>query len=267
MGLIDCHNHLQDERLAEMRPQIVEDLRSEGVTWWGVAGTSEDDWEEVARLAEAHPEVMPSFGLHPWKVEGRSHRWKARLRDCLERFPGSGVGEIGLDKWIRDADIDDQKVVFREQLAIAAELGRPVTIHCLQAWGSLLEEWRACGAGIRAVLHSFGGPTELLDDFAGAGAWFSLSGYFFRRDKRRKLEVFRSVPGDRLLLETDAPDMALPAYLDSRGGAFPGDGAECSVNHPANITVVYTEAARFLGEDVGSLAERMERNAERWWKG
>ena len=64
-GLIDAHLHLQDERLREHLLEIVEVLRKENVTWWGVNGTSPSDWEEVADLADSYSEVYPFFGVHP----------------------------------------------------------------------------------------------------------------------------------------------------------------------------------------------------------
>ena len=97
------------------------------------------------------------------------------------------------------------------QLRLAAERNLPLSIHCLQAWGPLLDILRAeprpaCGF----LLHSYGGAAELVAPLAELGAYFSLPGYFALERKTRQREAFRQVPADRLLIETDAPDQSLP---------------------------------------------------------
>src|SRR5690242_12653852 len=103
-----------------------------------VNGSSEQDWPLVLALARAHPEVLPSFGYHPWYIKERSTDWEQNLAGFLDQIP-AGVGEIGLDKWVRDHDLPDQERVFVAQLRMAAQRNLPVSIHCLQAWGTLLE--------------------------------------------------------------------------------------------------------------------------------
>jgi TatD DNase family protein len=107
------------------------------------------------------------------------------------------------------------------------------------------------------VLHSFGGPAEMVPALARLGAYFSFPGYFLHARKERQRVAFRQVPPDRLLLETDAPDQRLPAELTR----FPlADLAGNPLNHPANLAAVYAGVAELLGENVESLAARVEEN-------
>lgn len=256
--MIDCHLHLQDERLWKSRMEIVDSLRERGVKKLVVNGTCPGDWGRVAELAETFNEVVPFFGLHPWKINDVGDGWEALQRRHLESYLAAGVGEIGLDKWIRDHDIEKQKVVFSSQLKLAAELNRPITIHCLQAWGHLLECLRDTRISSPFLLHSFGGPIEMLPDFIELGAYFSLSGYFFRPDKKEKLEVFREVPEDRILLETDAPDMMPPTELVEIEIAP-------DVNHPASLVNIYRAYASWCGDSELEVARRLKTNAESWY--
>src|SRR5206468_3835534 len=119
--------------------------------------------------------------------------------------------EIGLDRWIENYDLPLQEEMFVWQLRLAAERNLPVSIHCLQAWGKLLELLQkeprpACGF----VLHSYGGPREMIPPLMKLGAYFSLPGYFAHERKQKQRETFQAVPLDRLLIETDAPDQMLP---------------------------------------------------------
>ena len=109
MKLYDAHNHLQDERLQPWIDGILRTLPDLGIVCAVVNGTSEADWEQVARLARQHCWIKPAFGLHPWFVKNRTPRWRDTLQRYLEEFPAAAVGEIGLDRWIADPDIQAQE--------------------------------------------------------------------------------------------------------------------------------------------------------------
>jgi len=289
MRLFDAHNHLHDERFAGHQSALMEACRAAGVIRMVVNGSTESDWPAVAELARQYPDcVIPAFGLHPWYVHERTPEWKANLNRFLDEVPGAVVGEIGMDRWILDcppsaragiapewashqaAPLDEQAEVFREQMRMAEERNVPASIHCLQAWGPLTEVLRkeprpACGF----LLHSYGGPAELVKPMARLGARFSFPGYFLHERKARHRETFRAIPEERLLVETDAPDQRLPANEElakvtgvREVGAvweLSGEGGR-PLNHPANLVRVYEGLARVLGVEVEVLARGVERN-------
>ena len=225
-----------------------------------VNGCCEEDWPAVAALAEAHRQVLPSFGYHPWCIHERSDDWEAELNRMLDAHPAA-VGEIGLDRWKEGLNYEGQEDVFVTQLRIAAERNLPASIHCLKAWGRILELLQEGPVPERGfLLHSYGGPTEMVQAFAQLGAYFSFPGYFLRAAKGRHREAFKSVPADRLLIETDAPDQRLPDALN----AYPlTDSAGEPMNHPANLPVVYQGVAKSLETPLVALAEQVEDNFER----
>jgi TatD DNase family protein len=254
----DAHNHLQDSRLATVRATFIADLRRENVRRMVVNGSCEEDWTAVLELAEAYPEVIPSFGYHPWYIKERSGEWKRCLSGFLDKMP-AGVGEIGLDRWIKGYDSHDQEQVFVFQLRLAAERNAPVSIHCLQAWGRLLDLLQEhprplCGF----VLHSFGGPREMIPALARLGAYFSLPGYFADPRKVRQRTAFTHVPRERLLIETDAPDQPLPSERVTYPLTHPT--TRKPLNHPANLPAVYAFASELLGEPMDNLARQVEEN-------
>lgn len=254
----DAHNHLQDERLALYLEEILADLPATGIQRMVVNGSCESDWPQVRELAQKIPQVIPSFGYHPWYIRERTENWKEILVQYLDSLP-SAIGEIGLDKWIKDHDLPQQREVFIWQLRLAAERNLPVSIHCLQAWGTLLDILKteprpACGF----VLHSFGGPQEMIQPLADLGAYFSLPGYFAHARKERQRETFKHIPGDRLLIETDAPDQSLPEER-VKFPLPPGENGK-PLNHPANLGSVYQFAAELLGQPLETLAAQVEEN-------
>lgn len=261
MKLWDAHNHLHDERLAPHRAEILAALAPLHVAGAVVNGTREDDWDAVAALARALPWVTPSYGLHPWHVTRRGAAWLEDLRRRIADDPRAAVGEIGLDRWIEGHDLDDQRGVFTAQLALATEHDRAVTIHCIQAWGALWEILRSHPLPRRGfLLHAYGGPPEMLPGFVERGARFSFSPYFLHERKAAQREVFRRVPADRLLVETDAPDLRPP---DERNRWPLRDAAGQPINHPANLAVAHGALAELRGIDAAELAALVEENFRR----
>ena len=238
--MYDSHNHLQDPRLLPHFNKVLSNCKVIGVKRMVVNGTSEADWSIVAELAKDHPVLLPSFGLHPWKIKSRSSNWQALLIQYLHNQP-SAIGEIGLDRWVDGFDIDDQLEVFDIQWQLAHELNRPVTIHCLKAWGLLLEKLEASPQSLSGfLLHSYSGSADLIKPLVQLGAYFSISGYFAQDKKKKHWDVLKQIPLDRLLLETDAPDMLPPKNLN----LYPIN--EYKINHPANIKSVYHFSAELF---------------------
>ncbi|MDA7921741.1 TatD family hydrolase [Verrucomicrobiales bacterium] len=259
MGLIDAHLHLQDSRLAGEFESILSQLRQAGVTRWVVNGTSPEDWSRVAEIASDNPEVIAGYGLHPWSVNSFGLAGLEELEYLLLQDPGAVVGEIGLDKWIRDHDNELQKKCFLKQLEIANRLGRSTVIHCLQSWGSLRDCLKEVPPEKPFLLHSYGGPLEMIGDFLDRGAFFSISGYFFRDDKVKKLAVFDEIPSDRILLESDAPDMLPPPELIKLPLA---DG----VNHPVNLVRIYASYAERVSFPLDEVIAQIAGNFGNWYQ-
>ena len=259
--MIDAHNHLHDARLLPHRAEIFSALAQLGVTRAVVNGTREDDWPAVASLAREHSFVIPSFGLHPWHVAARSPDWLARLRGNLDANPAAVIGEIGLDRWIAGHDHDVQREVFSAQMALAAERDLPATIHCLRAWGPLWDLIRTGPVPSHGfLLHAYGGPGEMVRGFATRGGYFSFNAYFLHGRKAAQRAVFQQIPIDRLLVETDAPDMSPP---DDRNARPLRDAGGEPLNHPANLALAYTALADLRGLSVDQLTAQVAENFAR----
>lgn len=276
LPLYDAHNHLQDEWLAPYRDRTIQQLEALPITGAVVNGTCAEDWPHVEGLAARFTWIVPSFGLHPWLVGNRRTDWLERLQQVLSADPRSHVGEIGLDRWIlerarpddprlqglRRAPFAEQREVFSAQLALAATLNRAATLHCLDAWGALWEILTSTRVPARGfLLHAYGGSSEMVNGFLERGAYFSFNGYFLGERKDRQRDVFKNLPLDRLLVETDAPSMPLPQAW--RTHKLPPGPRNTPLNHPANIEAVYTGLAALRGISVEDLATAVEQNFRR----
>ncbi len=202
-------------------------------------GSSEEDWQQVADLSPSRPLMLRSFGLHPWYVKERSPKWKDNLVSFLRGQP-SGIGEIGLDHAVENRNDQEEEDVFVAQIEIARELKRPVSIHCRRAWERMLELLAAFGKhapGI--VIHSYSGSAESVKPLAELGVYFSFSGAITRETNERGRAALQVVPLDRLLIETDAPDLmpVLPAD-ETRDLSL-----DHPVNEPANLVFILHKVA------------------------
>jgi len=247
MGLyFDSHCHLQDERFEGRLDEVLTRARAVGLTAFACCGCQENDWEAVLELSSRHRDIVPLLGLHPWYVRGASVRWLARLEEGLGAHR-AGLGECGLDFALEDADRELQERVFRSQLELARGLERPVSIHCRKAWESLLRISREIGLpGAGAMVHSFSGSAEVALQLQELGYHLSFSCSLANPRNRRAAKALRAVWPERLLFETDAPDIAPPGI---------------ELNEPANIRQVSAAAAEILGVDECELAARVHRNA------
>jgi len=261
MNLFDAHNHLQDARFAGRFATLLREAQQAGAAAMVVNGSGEEDWPDVAELAGMDAAILPAYGVHPWYLREQSPNWLATLRKRIEQDPRASVGEIGLDRWKPGLPYEGQEEAFLSQWQLAREHHRPASVHCLKAWGRLLSILQqnpgpACGF----VLHSYGGPAEMIGDFARLGAYFSFPGYYLLERKRKQRETFQSVPRDQLLIETDAPDQNLPENLNR----FPlRDASGHAINHPANLAAVARGLAETRGCTTEQLASQLETNFRR----
>ncbi|KAJ7976339.1 TatD related DNase [Quillaja saponaria] len=299
MKVFDAHCHLQDPRIFSTVPQLIRTSLDSGVVRFAVNGVSEKDWHLVKEMGVTYPSVIPNFGLHPWYVAERSPNWLNTLKEFLEATPCAAIGEIGLDKGSqgRKIDFSEQVDVFQQQLEIAKKLNRPASIHCVRAFGDLLQLMKSMGpfpAGV--ILHSYLGSAEMVPEFFKLGAYFSFSGFLMSMKAKKAKKMLNMVPSERILLETDAPDAlpksmidslflvegdaSLPEELHGQKGALssthgtsPSSTSHATtdasslpretLNHPANIHHVLHYVASLLDMDKEELAELSYQNAVR----
>ncbi len=270
----DAHNHLHDAWLAPHRDAVLAELERLPLGGAVVNGTSEADWPEVTALCQTkRVRLRPSYGLHPWYAGNASPRWRDTLLRVLEAQPDAALGEIGLDNWIlerarpddprlaglRRAPMDEQQAIFAWQLHLAAERNLPVTIHCLEAWGALADTLRAGPIPARGfLLHAYGGSADLAQQLLPLGAHFSFNGQFLHERQTAKREVFKIIPINRLLIETDAPAMPLPP--SQRTHALPEHPSGTTINHPANLAATYAGLAELRGLPLEALSAAVAEN-------
>lgn len=250
----DTHTHLHDKRFGPALDAVIGRALDAGLTHMVACGTEESDWPAVLALAKRRPCVVPMLGLHPWFVQEASPGWFDTLARLAKDHP-VGIGECGLDFAVESFDRERQEDAFRWQLELARALDRPLSIHCRKAWDRLLALLRETGlpeAG--AAVHSFSGSPEMAMELQHLGLHLSFSCSLANPANKRAARALQAVFLDRLLFETDSPDIPprhLPEYREGR------------LNEPANIRLVAEAAARLRGSGEEVLAESAYGNARR----
>ncbi len=197
--------------------------------------TMEENFAATAQLAGAYDSVLPCFGIHPWFLETLTPNWEENLAFWLEKMP-SGIGETGLDFMIKRADRDLQIQVFKVHLALANTLNRPMNIHIRKAWDPFIHILKKNGP-LRAggLVHSFSGSADLVHVMEKFNLHISFSGAITRPNAKKTVLALNAVSPDRILFETDTPDI-FPSCEDAYG-------TQTQLNQPANLPCIVKIAA------------------------
>ena len=239
--MIDTHAHL-DPSSAE---EVLARAQAAGVDRVITVATSIAGAHHALELAGSHPGVFAALGIHPHNAAGEDAARLDELRELLGSDRAVAVGETGLDHFRDYAPRAAQRRLFEAQLAIAADLGKPVVIHTRAADADTLDV--LAGFDGTVVLHCFS-STALLEPALERGWYVSFAGNVTYPKAPELRAAARLVPAERLLAETDSP------YLSPQ----PVRG---KTNEPAYVMHTLQALAQARGEDAAALAARIDENA------
>ena len=222
MKLIDTHSHLYEPEFDDDREAAVARAREAGVAALLLPAIDTASDRRLFDLCRSHPEYcFPMIGLHPTSVNDNP-AWREELAR-VERYlrdPPAGIrfcaiGEIGLDYYWSDAFVAQQTEAFVAQLRLAARFDLPVAIHTRAAWDDMCriieaetERARADGRRLRGVFHAFSEGAAAFERLCGCGDFrFGIGGTVTFK-KSGVAEIVRTMPLDRIVLETDCPYLA-----------------------------------------------------------
>lgn len=246
--LVDAHCHLADEAFAPDRAQVLARARLAGVGHVVVIGESVAGSDRALALARAVPGLSATAGVHPHEARTWVPETEQRLRELLADPAAVAVGETGLDYHYDHSPRPAQRDAFEAQLALAAELGRPVVVHARDADDDVAAMIAAWAPRVPAVvLHSFSSGDALFAVGMDVGAYFSFSGMITFKNWTAA-DRLTAVPAGRLLVETDAPFLA---PVPHRGGR----------NEPAFVREVALALARARQTEPAALWPQLVANA------
>lgn len=234
--LVDSHCHLDFPDLADNLPQILQLMAQNDVGCAVCIGVNLEDLPRVLALAEAHPQILASVGVHPETTEAREPS-VAELVQLASHPRVIAIGETGLDYYWHKDKPEWQRERFRTHIRAARESGKPLVIHTRDSAADTLRLMQEEGAGaVGGIMHCFTESWEVAEAALAQGFHISLSGIVTFKNALLVKDVARRVPLDRLLVETDSPYLAPVPY---RG----------KTNQPGYVRHVAEEVARLRGLD------------------
>jgi TatD DNase family protein len=202
--LQDTHIHIQDIKDNVAIEQFLTGVSApQGFRFFDCAITPAD-WPIIRKMADAHKEIVPFFGVHPWFGDILNKGWEDGLASYLSASDAF-AGEMGLDKARKNIDIEIQKEVFSKQLIIARRFNKPFAVHCVRAWAETIALIKDHAPGLKFLLHSFNGSKEIAQEILAMGGYVSCSAKALALADETYADVFRSIPAERVLIETDFP--------------------------------------------------------------
>src|SRR3954469_22374882 len=246
---IDSHCHLNYKGLVEEQQQVLSRARAAGVSKMLNISTRASEWDAVIATAEREADVMASVGIHPHEADVHPDVETATLVAKAAHPKVIGIGESGLDYYYDHSDRGRQRDSFRSHIAAARETQLPLIVHTRDAEEdtyAIIAEEMGRGA-YPALIHCFTASRDFADKVLALGLYVSISGIVTFKNARDLQDVAKSIPRNRLLIETDSPFLA----------PVPHRGRPCE---PAYVA----DTARFLAalrdEPIEALAEATSAN-------
>jgi TatD DNase family protein len=244
---IDVHTHIN--MLEADANLVVQESLAAGVERLITIGTGHDDLPMVVKMAEElKPHVFGTLGFHPHDAQTFNQEGEDFLLANLDHPRIVGVGEIGLDYYYKHSDIEVQKRVFRRQLEIAAQKQLPVEIHTRDADEDTVAILREFEGQVRGLFHCFTGTQWLADQALALGFNISISGVVTFKNADALREVVKTVPLDRLHVETDSPFLTPVPFRGKK-------------NAPAMMVHTAKVVAELKGISLEELSRRTKDNA------
>jgi TatD DNase family protein len=253
-ALTDTHAHLELEPLFKDAAQVVERAKSAGVQTIITVGIDLEDARLALDVAERFPDVFACVGFHPHNARSVGRSGIAEMEQLARHPKVVGYGEIGLDFFRNRSPHPVQKSVFFDQLFVAKSLGKPVVIHLRNAYKKGLEMLeKAAPFPEGGAIHCFSGDENDARRALNLGFYISIPGTITYKKNDKLRSIVRTLPEDRILLETDCPFLS-PEPLKGK------------TNEPAHMIYTAMAVAECRGVTIDAIAESTTTNAARLFK-
>ena len=209
MMLVDSHCHLDDERLYPTVNSVLQRADAAGIKVLQTICTERKDFPVITALADMYPNVYCSFGIHPHHAD-EDVVTEEEILTAAQHPKVIGIGETGLDYFYENAPKAEQIESFKKHIRAARTLDLPVIIHTRDADDdtmAIMDEMREEGP-YKALFHCFSSSPKIAEYGVKHGVFFSASGIITFKKSEELREVFKTIPEELLLVETDAPYLA-----------------------------------------------------------
>jgi TatD DNase family protein len=248
--LVDTHCHLDFPEFDADRDRVIERALAAGIERILVPGVDLAACRRAVALAEQYPAVFAAVGIHPNSAAEATPAALAEIRSLAKHPKVVGIGEIGIDLYWRKLSRTEQESVFRAQLELANDLGKPVIVHDRDAHEEVLAVLRDLRPEAGCVLHAFSGDRPLAEEALRLGFFLGVDGPLTYKKNDALRALFAGAPLERILIETDAPYLAPQSRRGQR-------------NEPAYVREVVERLAAIRNSPFETIAAATTQNAAR----
>ncbi len=251
--LIDTHSHINSEKLADVLPEILENLNSQVVGRVICPSYSFESSVTALGLANSTEKVFCALGIHPDNCLEYSVDFERFLRENANREKVVAIGEIGLDYHTTTGNKQKQFDALNKQIEIASEFNLPVIFHIRDAFDDFFDWLKDNRSKFgQGVVHCFEGDSEIARKVLDFNLLISITGLVTFKPRADIREAVGVIPLERLMVETDAPYLAPEPF---RG----------KVNRPEFTEFVARKIAEIKGVDFETVAEITTQNAYKFF--
>lgn len=207
MFIIDTHAHYDDERFDEDRDELLQSMEKNGVGIIVNSGASMRGVRDTILLMEKYDFVYGTAGIHPTETDILDdEKYYEELLQAARLEKILAVGEIGLDYYWDEADVNKQKEHFVRQIDIARQVKKPILIHSRDAAADTMSIMKAENCqDIGGIIHCYSYSKELAKEFLNMNFYLGIGGVVTFKNSKKLVEVVEYMPLDRIVLETDSP--------------------------------------------------------------
>ena len=251
---IDTHCHLDDASFDPDLAGVLARARDAGVSRWINVGFNPERWAGTLELSRRFQGMSFMLGVHPADAGIWDEAVHHELRTVIERHRPVAVGEIGLDFYRGETNVDEQLLAFHAQLDLAISAAIPAVIHMRSAEPLMIETLHRRSELPALLFHSYDGSEALTSWVIASGSYVGVGGLATRSKSSTLQRELARIPLEQIVLETDSPYLVPNGFKQRR-------------NTPESIPLIASFLARLRGVDIAHIARQTTLNAERLFNG
>lgn len=251
MRLFDTHCHFDFEPFSDDFASQLQQAHQHGVTRLLIPAIGPSNWQKVIDLSSQYPSIYYALGFHPYFLDGDSIQYLQSLETLLSDSDPNcvAVGECGLDAMI-DVEMGLQEMLFIRQIELASQSKKPLILHARKTHNRLIQLFKQYRFQYGGILHGFSGSYQQAQQFIELGFYIGVGGVITYPRANKTRQAIAQLPLERLVLETDAPDMPL-------------SGHQGEDNHPKMLAAVLDCLAELRPESKSEIGQAVWDNSSR----
>jgi len=207
--MIDSHCHLDHSPLFDDIDNVIKRSKEVGIEKLLTICTTIKSFEKIKLLVKQDDIIFGTYGIHPHEAKNDKVNSDIIIKEVKNNDKIIGIGETGLDFYYNHSDKDDQIISFEEHIKASIDLNIPLIVHSRNAEKDTLKIFtKYKNMNLKILMHCFTGSKEFAENLLSLGAYFSASGIITFKNSLELQETFKSIPLNKLLIETDSPYLA-----------------------------------------------------------